>query len=104
MVGGREGGGVGGAYQMVSAHDLMLKYGRVGTDQGPLLLQDTIEWVIGTKLTGDSNVPAGEVSFKAKIGQGSRLGTPDMYPPDMGVIARYKGSGCVAQNGFQQPT
>lgn len=68
------------------------------------LLQDFVEWVIGTKLTGDSNVPAGEVSFKAKIGRGSRLGTPDMYPPDMGVIARYRGSGCVAQSGFQQPT
>ena len=68
------------------------------------MLQEMVEWVIGTKLTGDSNVPAGEVSFKAKIGRGSRLGTPDMYPPDMGVIARYRGSGCVAQNGFQQPT
>ena len=68
------------------------------------MLQDAVEWVIGTKLTGDGNVPAGEVSFKAKIGRSSRLGSPDMYPPDMGVIARYKGSGCVAQNGFQHPT
>lgn len=70
----------------------------------PDSVDDSVEWVIGTKLTGDSNVPAGEVSFKAKIGRGSRLGTPDMYPPDMGVIARYRGSGCVAQSGFQQPT
>ncbi|DBA90259.1 TPA: hypothetical protein ACH3X1_003551 [Trebouxia sp. C0004] len=70
----------------------------------PDAVDDGVEWVTGTKLTGDSNVPAGEVSFKAKIGRGSRLGTPDMYPPEMGVIARYRGSGCVAQSGFQQPS
>ena len=67
-------------------------------------LQDTVEWVIGTKLTGDSNVPAGEVSFRAKIGRTGRLGSADMYNPEMGVIARYKGSGRVAQTGFQNPT
>ena len=66
-------------------------------------MQDAIEWVTGTKLTGDSNVPAGEVSFKAKIGRGGRLGTPDMYPPEMGVIARYRGSGCVAQGSSLKP-
>lgn len=71
-------------------------------EQDPI--DDTVEWVTGTKLTGDSNVPAGEVSFKAKIGRGSRLGTPDVYPPEMGVLARYRGSGCVAQGGFQQPS
>lgn len=70
----------------------------------PDAVDDGVEWVTGTKLTGDSNVPAGEISFKAKIGRGSRLGTPDMYPPEMGVIARYRGSGCVAQSGFQQPS
>ena len=69
-----------------------------------MVLQDTVEWVTGTKLTGDSNVPAGEVSFKAKIGSSSRLGTPDVYPSEMGVLARYRGSGCVAQGGFQQPS
>lgn len=97
-------GGGGGRTEWLLRMILILKYGEVGTQQGLLWLQDTIEWVVGTKLTGDSNVPAGEVSFKAKIGRGSRLGTPDMYPPEMGVIARYKGSGCVAQNSFHQPT
>ena len=60
--------------------------------------------MVGTKLTGDSNVPAGEVSFKARIGRAGRLGAADMYHPEMGVIARYKGAGCVAQPGTQQPT
>ena len=67
-------------------------------------MQDAVEWVIGTKLTGDSALPAGEVSFKAKIDRGSRLGSPDMYPSEMGVIARYRGSGRVTQSGFQKPT
>ena len=67
-------------------------------------VQDGIEWVTGTKLTGSNIVPTGEISFKAKIGRRGRLGTPDMYPPEMGVIARYRGSGCIAQSNLAQPT
>ncbi|EFN57162.1 hypothetical protein CHLNCDRAFT_51231 [Chlorella variabilis] len=79
----------------------------VGTfgPHGPELLQVSRqveggrEWAVATKLTGDPNVPAGTVSWKALIGRGNRL-PAEMYPPEMAVTARYKGQGQVAQTGF----
>eukprot|EP00887_Chlorella_sp_A99_P003539 scaffold7.g3539.t1 len=67
------------------------------------------EWALGTKLTGDENVPAGEVSFRARIGRQHRLPigpstSRSGYPPELGVVARYQGQGRVAQMGFQRPT
>jgi hypothetical protein len=55
------------------------------------------EWVTATKLTGDPNVPAGEVSFRAKVGRGAKLATTEAYPAEFGVVARYQGKGRVAQ-------
>ena len=54
------------------------------------------------KLTGDANVPAGAVSFKARVGVAHRLkaggaGVPEQF----GVACRFQGSGCVAQQGNQ---
>ena len=64
--------------------------------------QDGEEWVEALKLTGDANVPAGAVSFKARVGAAHKLkaggaGVPEQF----GVACRFQGSGCVAQQGNQ---
>ena len=54
------------------------------------------------KLTGDPNVPAGSVSFRAKIGRAHRRSGYDlMYPPELDIAARYAGEGRVAHRGFK---
>lgn len=76
---------------------------------GPELLQlsrgieDGEEVVNATKVTGDANVPAGVVSFRAKVGRRHRLDSRQVYPDELGVTARYRGEGRVAQRGFAQP-
>lgn len=60
------------------------------------------ECVLGVKVTGDPNVPAGNVSFRARIGRKHRVSGWDvMYPPELDVQARYPGEGRVAQKGFK---
>ncbi|CAL8470008.1 g9550 [Coccomyxa elongata] len=76
---------------------------------GPEVLQlqrsvteDGEECVLGIKLTGDQNVPAGHVSFRAKIGRKHRRSGYDlMYPPELEISARYAGEGRVAHKGFR---
>lgn len=76
---------------------------------GPELLRldrtlvDGEEVVQATKLTGDANVPAGSISFRAKVGRKHRLAVRDVYPDELGITARYQGEGRVAQKGFTQP-
>lgn len=74
---------------------------------GPELVQvsrgvwDGEECVTAVKVTGDINVPAGAVSFRAKIGPRRKLDPRDIFMPELGVVARYKGQGVVAQAGFK---
>ncbi|CAG9461977.1 unnamed protein product [Pedinophyceae sp. YPF-701] len=77
---------------------------------GPELLRvsrqrsaDGTEKVVGRKITGDDNVPAGEVSFEAEVGRARRLDPRGAYPDDLGITGRYKGRGMVADPGFSNP-
>jgi len=57
--------------------------------------------VEGRKVTGDVNVPAGELSFRARIDPDNAFrGDDGKYPFDYGVMARYPGQGRVAREGF----
>lgn len=58
--------------------------------------------MLGVKVTGDTNVPAGNISFRALIRRKHRAtGYDVMYPPELDVQARYPGEGRVAQQGFK---
>ncbi|GIL72613.1 hypothetical protein Vretifemale_2950 [Volvox reticuliferus] len=66
-------------------------------------MQDGEEVVCATKVTGDPNVPAGEISFRAKVSRRHRLDSRDVYPDELGIVARYKGEGRVAMAGYKSP-
>eukprot|EP00210_Caulerpa_lentillifera_P003211 g3068.t1 len=61
------------------------------------------EFVEARKVTGDANVPAGEVSFWAYIGRESRSSFVGRYPEELGIQSIYCGKGKIARKGFTDP-
>lgn len=74
-------------------------YGSHGPEMISVHVTDDGE-IVGTKVTGDPNVPSGEVTFKARKAE---PGSTKMVLPTSDIVTGcYPGKGRVAQEGFKQ--
>ncbi|CAL4942428.1 unnamed protein product [Urochloa decumbens] len=99
-----------GLYVTASGFDseilsLQRKFGQWREDNSSEEHSDLLfyEYVEAVKLTGDNLVPAGQVVFRAKVGERYQLPHKGIIPRELGVVARYKGQRKIAEPGFQNP-
>ncbi|XP_062204868.1 protein EXECUTER 1, chloroplastic-like [Phragmites australis] len=99
-----------GLYVTASGFDseilsLQRKFGQWREDNSSEEHRDLLfyEYVEAVKLTGDNLVPAGQVVFRAKVGERYQLPHKGIIPRELGVVARYKGQRKIADPGFQNP-
>eukprot|EP00271_Cylindrocystis_brebissonii_P011563 TRINITY_DN29425_c0_g1_i1.p1 TRINITY_DN29425_c0_g1~~TRINITY_DN29425_c0_g1_i1.p1 ORF type:complete len:971 (+),score=209.61 TRINITY_DN29425_c0_g1_i1:564-3476(+) len=83
------------ALNMYKVVQLRRKFGRWEGD----MVDAPYEYVEAVKVIGDPFSKAGEITFRAKVGRHHRLSASGVYPDEMGVVARYKGQGRLAQQG-----
>eukprot|EP00241_Pyramimonas_parkeae_P004794 CAMPEP_0114236330 /NCGR_PEP_ID=MMETSP0058-20121206/6783_1 /TAXON_ID=36894 /ORGANISM="Pyramimonas parkeae, CCMP726" /LENGTH=370 /DNA_ID=CAMNT_0001348265 /DNA_START=117 /DNA_END=1226 /DNA_ORIENTATION=- len=87
-----------GASEPMSLQGLYVgSYGSHGPEM-VLVTVDTEGQVVASKITGDPNVPAGEVTFKT-YSEGSQA-KGISFPAEWCVLAAYPGKGRVAQEGY----
>ncbi|KAK6945820.1 hypothetical protein RJ641_013364, partial [Dillenia turbinata] len=96
-----------GAHGLYTSEVIQLRrrFGQWHEDKGTTRTSslEFYEYVEALKITGDPYVPAGQVAFRAKVGKHYQLPHKGIIPEELGVIARYRGQGRLAEPGFRNP-